>query len=66
MDIKRLWPIHTVQTWNMQYDIRVQVYGEVLCLKFYSVFSESSSLFNGKVEIMSTVWLSFFLFKNLI
>ena len=55
MDIKRLWPIHTVQTSNMQYDIRVQVYGEVLCLKFYSVFSESSSLFNGKVEIMSTV-----------
>jgi len=39
-DIKRLWPIHTVQTSNMQYAFGVQVYGEVLYLEFYSVFSE--------------------------
>ena len=39
-DIKRLWPIHTVQTYNMQYAFGVQVYGEVLYPKFYSVFSE--------------------------
>ena len=42
-DIKRLWPIHTVntvQTSNMQHAFGVQVYGEVLYLEFYSVFSE--------------------------
>ena len=39
-DIQRLWPIHTVQTSNMQYAFRVQVYGEILYLEFYSVFSE--------------------------
>ena len=39
-DVKRLWPIHTVQISNMQYAFGVQVYGEVLYLEFYSVFSE--------------------------
>ena len=39
-DVKRLWPIHAVQTSNMQYAFGVQVYGEVLYLKFRSVFSE--------------------------
>ena len=39
-DIKRLWPIHTVQISNMQYAFGVQVYGEVLYIRFYSVFSE--------------------------
>ena len=39
-DIKRLWPIYTVQTSNMQYAFGVQVYGEVLYLEFYLVFSE--------------------------
>ena len=32
--------IHTVQTSIMQYAFGVQMYGEVLYLKFYSVFSE--------------------------
>ena len=32
---------HTVHTSNMQYAFGVQVYGEVLYLEFYSVFSES-------------------------
>ena len=35
-----LWPIHTVQASNMQYTFGVQVYGEVLYLKFYTVFSK--------------------------
>ena len=35
-DYERLWPIHTVQTSNMQYAFGVQVYGKVLYLKFYS------------------------------
>ena len=39
-DIKRLWHIHTVQTSNIQYAFGVQVYGEVLYIRFYSVFSE--------------------------
>ena len=41
-DIKRLWPIHTVQTPNMlmQNAFGVQVYGEVLYMEFYSVFSK--------------------------
>ena len=39
-DIKRLWPIHILQTSNMQYAFGVKVYGEVLYLEFYSVFSE--------------------------
>ena len=39
-DVKRLWPIHTVQISNMQYAFGVPVYGEVLYLEFYSVFSE--------------------------
>ena len=39
-DVKGLWHFHTVQTSNMQYALEVQVYGEVLYLKFYSVFSE--------------------------
>ena len=34
------WDIHTVQTSNIQYAFGVQVYGEVLYLEFYSVFSE--------------------------
>ena len=29
-DIKRLWPIHSIQTSNMQYAFGVQMYGEVL------------------------------------
>ena len=28
--ITSLWPIHTVQTSNMQYAFRVQLYGKVL------------------------------------
>ena len=39
-DIKRLWHIHTVQTSSIKYAFGVQVYGEVLYLKFYLVFSE--------------------------
>ena len=39
-DIKRLWPYHTVQTSNMQSSFAEQVYGKVLYLEFYSVFSE--------------------------
>ena len=39
-DVKSLWPIHTVNTSNMQYAFGVQVYKEVLYLEFYSVFSE--------------------------
>ena len=39
-NVKRLWPIHTVQISNMQYAFGVQVYGEVFNLEFYSVFSE--------------------------
>ena len=34
-DIKRLWPNYTLNI-----ALGVQVYGEVLYLKFYSVFSE--------------------------
>ena len=29
-DIKRLWPIHTVQTYNMQYAFGVRVWGGFL------------------------------------
>ena len=39
-NVKRLWPIHTVQISNMQYAFGVQVYEEVFNLEFYSVFSE--------------------------
>ena len=42
-NIKRLWPIHTVQTSNLQYAFGVQVYGEVLYLEF-TQFSQNSLL----------------------
>ena len=35
-DIKRLWPIHAVQTLNMPYAFEVQVYGEILYLEVFS------------------------------
>ena len=43
-DVKRLWPIHTVQISSMQYAFGVQVYGEVLHLEFYLKFSQNSLL----------------------
>ena len=42
--IKRLCLNHTVQTSNMQYAFGVQVYGDVLYRKFYSVFLEPFKL----------------------
>ena len=77
-DIKRLWPIHTVQTSNMQYAFGVQVYGEVLYLKFYSVFSEpfindeilpyknkcTSSWENGILHTIKKQWILIVIWKT--
>jgi len=40
-DSNRLWPMHAVQTSNMHYAFRVQVYWEVLYLEFYSISQNS-------------------------
>ena len=71
-DVKRLWPIHTVQISNMQYVFGVQVYEEILYLEFYSVFSESlltmkycfvkdcnslSSCENGILHTIKELWI---------
>jgi len=42
-DIKRLWPIHTVQISNMQYAFGVKVYEEV-CILNFTQFSQNSLL----------------------
>ena len=39
-DIKRLWPIHKYKHQICSIPFGVHVYGEVLYLEFYSVFSE--------------------------
>ena len=65
-DIKRLWPIHTVQTSNMRYAFGVQVYGGTLYLEFYSVFSEQfindeillcNSCENGILHTIKELWI---------
>ena len=56
-DLKRLWHIHTVQKSNMQYAFGVQVYGQVLNLEFYSVFSEQFT--NDEILLCKRLWIIF-------
>ena len=52
-DITRLWPNDTVQISNMKYAFGVQVHGEVLYHKFYSVFS--AQLINKEILLNKSI-----------
>ena len=51
-----LWPIHAVQTSNMQYAFGVQVFREVFYLKFYFVFSEPLMNNEGSIARVGLRW----------